>query len=109
MPLLPGLLGGASPPAGWSAGHLLLHSPLNRPHEPLLACQAPQGACSCLHNESACLLLARTGCHCANCALMAPGCTDRGWQGEMWLSSTLMTPAAVCLLAAWRPCGSTGL
>ena len=90
MPVLPSLLGGAPPPAGWSAGRLLLHRPLNRLHEPLLACQAPQGACSCLHNESACLLLARTGCDGANCAPMSLGCTDRGWQGEMWLPSILM-------------------
>ena len=87
MPLLPGLLGGSPPPAGWSAGRLLLHCPLNRHHEPILACQAPQGACSCLHIVSACLLRARTGSEGANCALTALGCTDRGCQGEMWLAS----------------------
>lgn len=53
MPLVPG---GGPPPAGGSACRLLMYCPLNLRHEPILAGQAPQGACSCLHNVSACLL-----------------------------------------------------
>ena len=75
MPLVPG---GGPPPAGGSACRRLLYCPLNLRHEPILAGQAPQGACSCLHNVSACLLSARTGCDRANYAPMELGYTDRG-------------------------------